>query len=436
MAGSARAVGRPKPLAMDEAAAYWRGKKAVTRAEWDQLDEGARSRAFVVTGNLRRDGIGQICTAISQAINDGTTLADFKDRVAPQAIEAGFGQRRLETIFRQNTQTAYMAGRYAQMMAVAEDRPYWRYVAVMDRRTRPAHRALNGLVRRYDDPFWDQFYPPLGFMCRCTVQTLSASQVKARGEEVGKGVPDQLMVTDPETGMETPVVPMPDLGFGANVGRDWLSGLTPSELTGMDIPVPLPTLCQRPGRDHADDPCWLPIAQVEPRHVRPFSASDLLPAATAKGSLTQVGYIKAFLEEFGIGIGQSKAVSLSGVALPLVVSDQLFTNRQTGQWKVTKEGRERYLKLLARTILEPWEIWQSLVTVKGRTTGVLNLIRLFSDGQSRVGGFAVFRLIGNAWQGATVFPPNPDSEAAMLKYLDAQRRDIFKGGGVLLYREK
>ncbi len=74
---------------------------------------------------------------------------------AGNAEEVQLGSpRRLALIYNVNTRVAYNAGRYTQMMNNTDTHPFWQYVAVMDSRTRPSHSTLNGLVFRYDDPFW------------------------------------------------------------------------------------------------------------------------------------------------------------------------------------------------------------------------------------------------------------------------------------------
>ena len=80
---------------------------------------------------------------------------------------------RLKTIYSVNMQTAYQTGRYKTQYENVDNRPYWEYVAVMDASTRPELAMLNGLVYRYDDPFWQSFYPPNGWRCRCRVNALS-----------------------------------------------------------------------------------------------------------------------------------------------------------------------------------------------------------------------------------------------------------------------
>ena len=95
--------------------------------------------------------------------------------------------RRLKTIFRVNTRATRAAERWRRQQADAESRPFLMYYAILDSRTRPSHRAMNGQVFRHDDPVWSSHYPPNGWNCRCRVRALTARQVKARGIEVRSG---------------------------------------------------------------------------------------------------------------------------------------------------------------------------------------------------------------------------------------------------------
>jgi hypothetical protein len=109
------------------------------------------------------------------------------------------------------------------MVAVKEGRPYWQYSAVNDSRTRPTHAALHGKVYPADSAFWDTFYPPNGFRCRCMVKTLSQRQVDKRGLDVGEGngLGDLIEPVDPVTGDRLPARPlMPDKGFETNPGKE------------------------------------------------------------------------------------------------------------------------------------------------------------------------------------------------------------------------
>ena len=65
--------------------------------------------------------------------------------------------------------------------------------------------------------------------------------------------------------------------------------------------------------------------------------------------------------------------------------------KRTGRWKVDKEGREQFVRLLARTILNPYEVWYVPASVSGRKRTVLRLLRIFRAGSGDVGGFACFQ---------------------------------------------
>ncbi|MBE2895464.1 minor capsid protein [Pasteurellaceae bacterium HPA106] len=136
---------------------------------------------------------------------------------------------RLNTIYRTNTQSAYSAQRYQQQRDNADSRPYWQYTAVNDNRTRPSHSAMNGLVYRYDDPFWDTFYPPNGFNCRCSVIALAPRDIARDNLIVRNGEDDlvehtrQVNATTREQTTAFKVSDdhyvMADRGFDRNIGR-------------------------------------------------------------------------------------------------------------------------------------------------------------------------------------------------------------------------
>jgi SPP1 gp7 family putative phage head morphogenesis protein len=421
-----------EPLAPAEAINYWKGKAPVSTADFERMDTAARSRAFAVSGLAKMDQVGSMHAAIGKAIENGETLADFKGRIGDIIDQQGWtGKKawRVENIFRTNVQSAYMAGRYQQMKRVAKSRPYWMLVAVRDRRTRQTHLAVDGLVYPYDHPFWQTWYPPNGFACRCVVVTLSERQVKSRGLKVQTEIPDTIRVIDPETGMESFVTPIPDKGWATNVGEDWMSGLAPSELDSEPVNVSAKALCR--SGDHAAGPvCRPPLTEIDRRHIVEIDEKhDLLSK-----NLSKEEHVLAFLKEFGLrSLSDSKLHTVQG-GYPVVINQWLFKDKSTGEFKRTWSDKGPYMKLLARTIQNPYEVWWQPVEIgkNRRTVYALRMIRMFAQSEKKdIGGYCSFSLLGRHWHGATTFMPKAGrSEKAILEYLERQR------GGILVYREQ
>lgn len=224
-----------RPVAPDAAIAFWQQRAKLTDAEAKALGAGAKHRTFYVTGLAERDMVQSVSDGIQAALKNGETLADFKKRIASVIQNEGWHSHRVENIFRTNMQSAYAAGRYAKMQAVKASRPYWRYFTIEDKRRRPSHAVLHGMVYPADHEFWGQHYPPNGFRCRCGVQSLSARQVKKMGLEVQHNMPGDMQYTDPVTNMEYHVArPGADDGFRNNAGKDWLAGLLDTCAQGLE----------------------------------------------------------------------------------------------------------------------------------------------------------------------------------------------------------
>lgn len=183
-----------------KAISYLKFKGYAITWNWQDMLDQAHDHAFTVAKAMRLDLLSDIRAALETALQDGQTLKQFITNMQP-TLEAqgwwgqqvivdseGVGElvqlgspRRLKTIYQTNLQSAYMAGRKAEMEQTTETHPYWMYVAILDGKTRPSHRALHGQVFRHDDPIWSAIFPPNGFNCRCRVVALSEAAVKRRG---------------------------------------------------------------------------------------------------------------------------------------------------------------------------------------------------------------------------------------------------------------
>lgn len=184
-----------------DAVAWFESKGLHVSSSWREIWQEAQAKAFTVAGMTRLDLLQDVREALSTALREGKTERWFAETLLPVLQAKGWtGKRRiidhvtgevlergmklssrLALIYHQNIQTAYMAGRYRQMFANVDERPYWQYIAIMDSRTRPSHAALHGKVFRYDDPFWKTHYPPNGWRCRCRVRALSKFRIRQEG---------------------------------------------------------------------------------------------------------------------------------------------------------------------------------------------------------------------------------------------------------------
>ena len=176
-----------EPLPFEEAIEFFADLHPITPGEYAALSKAAQAQAFTVSRVTGMDVIMDMHKAIEKAIAEGETLAMFqgrmKDIMAARGWE-GLTPWHLDTIFRNNVQTAYNVGRYRQMIDMEDRFPYWEYDAVNDSRTRPPHASLDGKIYASNHPFWDTWYPPNGHKCRCGANPVHKYIVEEEGLKI------------------------------------------------------------------------------------------------------------------------------------------------------------------------------------------------------------------------------------------------------------
>ena len=238
----------------ENAIAYLKQKHIAESWDWQDMLDDAHVSAFTIAKSAELDVATDIYQAVLKAAESGQTFSDFKRQLTPVLQQKGWWGKqavpnpdtgelqnvqlgspyRLKTIYLTNLQSAYMAGRYAEMTAAIATHPYWQYVTVNDGKVREAHRKLHGQVFAADDPVWDTLYPPLDYRCRCRVRPLSRSQGAALVQPSPKL--ESIIVdigANPATGEERyaqrtgfrlpdGTFAAPSAGFNANQGKTFL----------------------------------------------------------------------------------------------------------------------------------------------------------------------------------------------------------------------
>lgn len=242
-----------QPVAPAEAirALKARGQTLAPTVSWQDMWGEEHANAFTVAKSAGFDILQDVHDALLKALQSGTTFRDFAKDLTPILQAKGWwgrqkyldGQtgdvtvaqlgstRRLQTIFDTNMRVSYASGHWANFQRNKKARPYLRYVAILDERTRPAHRARHNLCLPVDDPYWDKWAPPCGWNCRCSLQSLSQREVdQMRSVLKFQPPPDtERTFVNKRTGEIIKVPDGIDPGWGHNPGKAGHQALVAAE---------------------------------------------------------------------------------------------------------------------------------------------------------------------------------------------------------------
>jgi len=339
-------------LPPEQAIAYLKAKGFQITFNWHEMLDQAHNKSFTVAKAMRLDILQDIKSALETAQQNGETFEQFRRKLEPELRKKGWWGRvpaenipadnpnsipvaersqshqlgsvnRLRTIYNTNTRSALSAGKYLRFLANVENRPYWQYIAVLDKATRLQHAELDGKVFRWDDPIWATIWPPNDFGCRCDVRALTEAQVKSMGLRIYKG---------------TEIKFMPGKGFRYNPGISSLyldkaepavSEITKKQLTYADYGLPSVNAPDFPQTYFGIPP-------------------PLLDAVDTKEDA-----LNLVCKNLGI-------VDKRTVYIPALNENVIITKELLGH-VVEKRGnhRERYSEWIIPTLTDPFEIWST-----------------------------------------------------------------------------
>jgi hypothetical protein len=248
-------------LPFDEAIRFFRGKDLVPTDRWADVRKEEHDVAFMVAGAAKADLLADLHWAALKGVAKGTTLAEFRkdfDAIVTrhgwtgwkgESSDAGRAWR-TRLIYDTNLRTSYQAGRWAQVQAGKQWRPYLIYRhSDLSTHPRPLHVSWDGLVVAVDDPWVQTHWPPNGWGCKCRMFALAERDLRRMGKTGPDTPPDDGSYdwTDKVTG-EVHRVPN-----GIDPGWDYAPGASRTDLMRKEIERKVAKLPAGIGRQLKDE---------------------------------------------------------------------------------------------------------------------------------------------------------------------------------------
>ena len=178
----------PFKMKFEEAIKSFLDKTPVLYDIIEEITEEVRANSIGIKKSTDLEITAKLFDNMKKSMEAGTTFKQWLKDCDEIINKAGLGNQGyyLENVYRTNMMTQYSIGNYKQQIEVVEEFPYWEYSAIEDNRTSNICKQLDGVIKRYDDPFWSTYYPPNHYQCRSTVISRSKEEIKRHGFKISK----------------------------------------------------------------------------------------------------------------------------------------------------------------------------------------------------------------------------------------------------------
>jgi SPP1 gp7 family putative phage head morphogenesis protein len=315
-----------------EAINYLSAKLPETTMRSDDLAGAVHAKVFTIAGATNISVVSDMHSALKDALANGGTITSFRkdfDRIVAQHGWAYKGKRgwRTSIIFNTNMRSAHMAGRWQQLIANADRRPYLQYRTAGDSRVRPQHRQWAGLIYPITDSFWKTHYPPNGWGCRCTVRAYGQAELDTNNLQIAQPFQAKTRTITGKDGQAKDIVPEGiDQGWDHNVGQSWI---TPELALGEKL-AKLPLELRGKMTDKTITPAFQTVLNT---NFKAFKAS----IKQTRGTVQMVGFLDGatvtalgddmssiLIESTAIVVVDRKTTHLSGITKSISAPQQVW----------------------------------------------------------------------------------------------------------------
>ena len=173
-------------LASEEAQDFIETHSSILNGSFRQVEmsEAMRKRLersnYVFSGLKTFHELNEAFPSLLDENGNRKTFERFLNDV--RKIDETYNSNYLRAEFNFVQASAEMAAKWERFMQDG-DRYYLQYRTAGDAKVRPTHAEMAGITLPASDPFWEDFYPPNGWGCRCSVVQVRKSKYPATDHE-------------------------------------------------------------------------------------------------------------------------------------------------------------------------------------------------------------------------------------------------------------
>lgn len=254
-------------LASEEAQDFIETHSSVLNGSFRQVEmsEAMRKRLersnYVFSGLKTFHELNEAFPSLLDENGNRKTFERFLNDV--RKIDETYNSNYLRAEFNFVQASAEMAAKWERFMQDG-DRYYLQYRTAGDAKVRPTHAEMAGITLPVSDPFWEDFYPPNGWGCRCSVVQVRKSKYPATDHEEAMARGESALELDKKgmfrfnAGMEQKT--MPDYN-PYTIKRCKDCDIAKGKLKLAKNPIPDNELCEACQKIHQ---CWAKRKEEEP----------------------------------------------------------------------------------------------------------------------------------------------------------------------------
>ena len=254
-------------LASEEAQDFIETHSSVLNGSFRQVEmsEAMRKRLersnYVFSGLKTFHELNEAFPSLLDENGNRKTFERFLNDV--RKIDETYNSNYLRAEFNFVQASAEMAAKWERFMQDG-DRYYLQYRTAGDAKVRPTHAEMAGITLPASDPFWEDFYPPNGWGCRCSVVQVRKSKYPVTDHEEAMARGESALELDKKgmfrfnAGMEQKT--MPDYN-PYTIKRCKDCDIAKGKLKLAKNPIPDNELCEACQKIHQ---CWAKRKEEEP----------------------------------------------------------------------------------------------------------------------------------------------------------------------------